>query len=107
MLLTEKSRMVDVTAQAQKDEFVYDVNYRFEGNTLQRLCCDVKRTVEQSDKPFEGAQNMGQEMYLGYMINESGNKQICLPEDMDIAPHLSMFEEILCEVKDALAIKVK
>lgn len=107
MLLKEQSRIINVNATMERNGFNYSVNYTTDNGVLRKLQCDVQgKTQVPIDTP-EGVQYSEEQAHLGYMLNESGNKQISLREDTEIAPHLAVFEEILEEVKKGVEAKAK
>ena len=89
-MLTENSREIAVKATAEVDGYRYDVSYNtaIDGKTLQKLHCNV----------FKGATDTEPENYVGLMFQESGNKQVSLRQDVDMVPHLTVFNQILSEV---------
>jgi len=106
MLLKETSKVTTVTGEAKSNDFTYRVEYRASNNTLERLQCNVHQTVKvPTEVPGGGTQNMEQEVNLGYIILESGNKNIVLQEDADITAHLGVFDKIVAEVKESLVVK--
>lgn len=46
----------------------------------------------------EGKQTVERRNNVGTMFRESGNKQISLQEGEEIAPHVTVFEQILADV---------
>ena len=100
MLLQELNRTTSVNATAKNGDFTYNVNYSIESGNLSRLHCSVSQTVKTPIEVPEGEiQYSEQETYLGHIVNESGNKQIVLKEDVDMIPHVEFFNKILAEVK--------
>lgn len=100
MLLKEINRTASVSAEAKSGEFTYNVGYTIENGIIRSLNCDVKQTVQESvEVPGGEMQTVEREEHLGYLLNESGNIQISLRENVDIAPHLTMFNAILKKVK--------
>ena len=93
-MFTEKSRATAVTGSAESGGFIYKVNYSTDGDKLIRLHCNVYKKASETEP----------EQYVGLMFNESGNKQFSFPQDIDITPHVAVFETILGEVKASLAI---
>ena len=51
---------------------------------------------------FKGATEKEPETYIGLMFQESGNKQVSLRQDIDMVPHLTVFNQILSEVTASL-----
>ena len=93
-MFTEESRATAVTGSAENGNFNYKVNYSTDGDKLLRLHCNVYKKASETEA----------EQYVGLMFNESGNKQFSFPQDVDVAPHVAVFETILGEVKASLAI---
>jgi len=93
-MFTEESRATAVTGSAENGNFNYKVNYSADGNKLIKLHCTVYKKATETEP----------EQYVGLMFNESGNKQFSFPQDVDVAPHVAVFETILGEVKASLAI---
>ncbi len=89
-MLTENSREIAVKATAEVDGYRYDISYNtaIDGKTLQKLHCNVYKKATEKEP----------ETYLGLMFQESGNKQISLKQDVDMVPHLTVFNQILSEV---------
>ena len=96
-MFTEESRSIAVTGSAENDGFLYRVNYNTDGKNLIKLHCNV----------FKGATEKEPETYLGLMFQESGNKQISLRQDVDMVPHLTVFNQILSEVNATLSAETK
>lgn len=102
-MLVEKSRITEITAEVTNATHVYGVRYKLNGNELVSLHCDVSKKVpEEVDTPG-GKQTVNRVERIGIMFKESGNKQISLRENEDIAPHVVVFEQILAEVVTSLA----
>ena len=93
-MFTEESRSIAVTGSAENGNFNYKVNYSTDGDKLLRLHCNVYKKATETEP----------EQYVGLMFNESGNKQFSFPQDIDVAPHVAVFETILSEVKASLTI---
>lgn len=91
-MFTEESRSIAVTGSAESNGFIYRVNYNTDGKNLIKLHCNV----------FKGATEKEPEAYLGLMFQESGNKQISFKQDVDMVPHLTVFNQILGEVTASL-----
>lgn len=89
-MLTENSREIAAKATAEVDGYRYDVSYNtaIDGKTLQKLHCTVHKQATDTEP----------ENYVGLMFQESGNKQISLKQDIDMVPHLTVFNQILSEV---------
>ena len=96
-MFTEESRSIAVTGSAENDGFLYRVNYSTDGKNLIKLHCNV----------FKGATDTEPEAYLGLMFQESGNKQVSLRQDIDMVPHLTVFNQILSEVNTILSAETK
>ncbi|MDD3038601.1 hypothetical protein [Bacteroides sp.] len=90
-VLTENSKTTQVEAIARSGEYEYQVTYSYDGNELHRLTCNINK-VEVNE----------QRNYAGYMSFENGNKSMNFPANVEIAPHIVMFEAILTEVKAGL-----
>ena len=86
--LTENLRTTQVESTAKGGE--YDVSYVYNGKNLLRMSCNI----------YKG--NAENQSYSGCMSFESGNKSMNFPEDVEIAPHITMFESILQEVNESL-----
>ena len=56
-----------------------------------------KKVSEEIETP-EGKQTVESRKSVGIMFRESGNKQISLQEGEEIAPHVTVFEQILADV---------
>lgn len=98
-MLTEKSREIAVKATVEVDGYRYDVSYNtaIDGKTLQKMHCNV----------YEKSTETKPEEYVGLMFQESGNKQISLKQDIDMVPHLNVFNQLLSEVNDTLSYETK
>jgi len=94
-MFTEESRSITVTGSAESGGFIYKVNYSTDGDKLLRLHCNVYKKASETDP----------EQYAGLMFQESGNKQFSFPQDTDIAPHVTVFDTILSEIKTSLEVK--
>lgn len=92
--LTETSRFTQVEAIAKNGEYEYQVSYSFSGKDLTRIQCNINKV-----ETIEGQE---QHSYAGYMVTENGNKAMNFPGDSEIAPHLTMFDSIVSEVKLAV-----
>lgn len=90
-ILIENSRTTQVEATAVNGEFEYQVSYAYEGKELRRLSCNINKVTEDGNRTFSG-----------YMSLEGGNKAMNFPVDIEITPHIIMFENILSEVKAAI-----
>ena len=80
-----------VESTAKGGEYEYHVSYVYNGKNLLRLSCNI----------YKG--NAENQSYSGCMSFESGNKSMNFPADVEIAPHIPMFESILQEVNEGLA----
>ena len=106
-MLTENSRAIAVTATAEKGDYKYSVDYNLNGNKLVSLHCNIyKKTIEEVTTST-GTQQVEKEEYAGLMFQENGNKQFSFPQDTDITPHVTVFEQILVEVKASLVTDTK
>jgi hypothetical protein len=94
-MFTEESRATAVTGSAENGDFNYKVDYKTDGNKLIKLHCNIYKKTTETEA----------ELYVGFMLNESGNKQFSFPQDTDIAPHVTVFDTILSEIKTALEVK--
>lgn len=94
-MFTEESRSITVTGSAERNGFIYKVNYSTDSDKLLRLHCNVYKKASETEP----------EQYAGLMFQESGNKQFSFPQDTDITPHVAVFETILSEIKTALEVK--
>lgn len=94
-ILTEKSRTTQVEATAKSGEYEYQVSYSYDGKELRRLSCNINKVT--------GLEGNEEHTYSGYMSSENGNKAMNFPADVEIAPHIAMFESILLEVSEGLA----
>jgi len=90
-ILTESLRTTQVEAIAKSGEYEYQVTYSCNGVELLRLSCNINKIDENENR-----------IYSGYMASESGNKSMNFPADVEVAPHVTMFENILTEVKAGL-----
>ena len=95
-MFTEESRSITVTGSAESGGFIYKVNYSTDGDKLLKLHCNVYKKASETEP----------EQYVGLMFNESGNKQFSFPQDIDVAPHVAVFETVLAEVKAGLTSEV-
>jgi hypothetical protein len=64
-------------------------------NILHSLSCNINKVT--------GLEGNEERAYSGYMSSENGNKSMNFPEDVEIAPHVTMFESILQEVNEGMA----
>lgn len=97
-MLVETSRTTEVRGEVITDNYVYEVNYSLNGKELTRLHCNVNKKVSEEVETPEGKQTVESQLYVGIMFKESGNKQISLQEGEEIAPHVTVFEQILIDV---------
>lgn len=93
--LIENSRTTQVEAIATSGEYEYQVSYSYDGKELRRLSCNINKVT--------GLEGNEEHTYSGYMSFENGNKAMNFPADVEIAPHVAMFESILLEVSEGLA----
>ena len=91
-ILTEYSRTTQVEAITKSGEYEYQVSYSYDGKELRRLSCNINKVTGNEERT-----------YSGYMSSENGNKAMNFPADIEIAPHITMFESILQEVNEGLA----
>lgn len=104
-MFQEESRTVQVNGKAVSGDYQYNVNYSVNNNNLSRLHCEVIKTVaEEIDTPT-GKQPVTSGRYIGYLLLESGSKQMSLPESENATAHLTAFDQIAKEVKAALEAK--
>ena len=102
-MLVVKSRTTKVVGEVITDNYLYKVNYNLNGEELVNIHCDVyKKLTQEIDTP-EGKQNVERTENVGMMFKEAGNKQICLRDGEDTAPHAVVFEQILSEITTLLA----
>lgn len=94
-MFTEESRSIAVTGSAESNGFIYRVNYSTDGKKLLKLHCNVYNKATET-KPEE---------YIGLMCQESGNKQISLKQDIDMVPHLTVFNQLLSEINASLNVE--
>lgn len=104
-MLVEKSRTTEVRGEVITDGYRYGVKCNFNGKELVKLHCDVDKKVSEDVETPEGKQTVERQNNVGFMLRESGNKQISLQEGEAIAPHVVVFEQILSEAA-ALLIPV-
>ncbi|WP_368121999.1 hypothetical protein [Bacteroides thetaiotaomicron] len=93
-ILKEKSRVTQVDALAKVGEYEYQVSYSYDGNELRRLICNINKVTE-----LNGTEDR---VYSGYMSFENGNKSMNFPADVEVEPHVAIFEDILQEVRGDL-----
>lgn len=89
--LTDNLRTTQVESTAKGGEYEYHVSYVYDSKNLLRLSCNIYKC------------NAENQSCSGCMSFESGNKSMNLPEDVEIAPHITMFESILQEVNEGLS----
>lgn len=93
-ILTEVSRTTEVSATAKNGDFEYNVNYSYVGDSLKRLSVQINKVSA-----------LGEEKtYSGYMGYEGGNKTTSFPLDVEMSPHILMFEAIIKEVEDSIKV---
>ena len=101
-MFQEESRTVQVNGKAVSGDYQYNVNYSVNNDNLSRLHCEIIKTVtEEIDTPT-GKQPITAGRYIGYLLLESGSKQMSLPESENVAAHFEVFDQIIQEVKTAL-----
>lgn len=101
-MFQEESRTVQVNGKAVSGGYQYNVNYSVNNDNLSRLHCEIIKTVtEEIDTPT-GKQPITSGRYIGYLLLESGSKQMSLPESENVAAHFEVFDQIIQEVKTAL-----
>ena len=101
-MFQEESRTVQVYGKAVSGDYQYNVNYSVNNDNLSRLQCEIIKTVtEEIDTPT-GKQPITSGRYIGYLLLESGSKQMSLPESENVAAHFEVFDQIIQEVKTAL-----
>lgn len=93
-ILTEKSRFTQVEAIARNGEFEYQTTYVHIGKDLSRIQCNIYKV-----EMVEGVENL---ISVGYMLFENGSKSMNILAEIEIAPHIVLFESILKEVKEGL-----
>ena len=90
-MLVERSRNLQVSAEATVGNYVFRTEYRVSGKSeLMNINCQVYKTTESSQE------------YVGNMSLESGNKNICIRETEQVSELLPTFESIITEVKASL-----
>ncbi len=91
-MFIEESRSIAVIGSAESGDYKYKVDYNSDGKKLLKLHCNV----------YKKAMDVEPETYIGLMFQESGNKQISLKQDIDMVPHLTVFNQLLSEVNTSL-----
>jgi len=90
-MLKEKTRALQVTAEAVQGNYTFRTEYHVSGRSeLVNINCQVYKATEDTQE------------YIGNMILESGNQNICIRENEDLAELLPTFEGIIAEVKATL-----
>ena len=101
-MFKEESRTVQVNGKAVSGDYQYNVNYSINNSNLSRLHCEINKTVtEEIDTPT-GKQPVTAQRYIGYLLLESGSKQMSLPESENVAAHFEVFDQITAEVKQTI-----
>lgn len=91
-MLVEKSRNLQVNAEASVGNYMFRTEYRVAGKSeLISVNCQVYKTGEAINE------------YVGSMSLESGNKSICIRDTEQVAELLPTFEAIVTEIKQSLA----
>jgi hypothetical protein len=90
MILTEKTRVIAVTATATSTGYRYDVNYELGNNALSKVNVSIYAVKD------------GVDTYLGYMNLTSGQKTYQLLSTEEITAHDAMFTSIISEITTAL-----
>ena len=104
-MFQEESRTVQVNGKAVSGDYQYNVNYSVNNDNLSRLHCEsIKTVTEEIDTPT-GKQPVTSGRYIGYLLLESGSKQMSLPESENVAAHFEVFDQITREVKATLEPK--
>ncbi|WP_071146668.1 hypothetical protein [Bacteroides ihuae] len=106
-MFTEESRTTTVVGSAESGDYKYNVDYNLNGNKLVNLHCNVYKKVSEEVTTSTDKQTVEREEYAGLMFQENGNKQFSFPQDTDITPHVTVFEQILVEVKASLVTDTK
>lgn len=90
-MLKEKTRALQVTAEAVQGNYTFRTEYNVSGRSeLVNINCQVYKATEDTQE------------YIGNMILESGNKNICIRENEKVSELLPTFEGIIAEVKATL-----
>lgn len=93
-ILTEKARLTQIDATATSGEYTYDASYSFNSEKeLLRLQVNINKNVLEAPST-----------YCGFMSLDQGARNMNFPSgiDNDIVAHVTMFENILAEVKSDL-----
>lgn len=90
-LLVEKERAISVKAEVKQNGFRYDVNYDFNGSSLNKVRCNIY--TENNE-------------YAGYMNLANGSTSMSFPEGSDITAHSTLFQGIVAEVREELKPEV-
>ena len=104
-MFQEESRTVQVNGKAVSGDYQYNVNYSVNNDDLSRLHCEITKTVTDEIDTPTGKQPVITQQYIGYLLLESGSKQMSLPESENVTAHLTAFDQITKEVKATLEPK--
>ena len=104
-MFQEESRTIQVNGKAVSGDYQYNVNYSVNNSSLSRLHCEITKTVTDEIDTPTGKQPVIAQRYIGYLLLESGSKQMSLPESENVTAHLTAFDQIAKEVKATLEAK--
>ena len=104
-MFQEESRTIQVNGKAVSGDYQYNVNYSVNNDDLSRLHCEITKTVTDEIDTPTGKQPVITQRYIGYLLLESGSKQMSLPESEYVTAHLTAFDQITKEVKATLEPK--
>ena len=104
-MFQEESRTIQVNGKAVSGDYQYNVNYSVNNSSLSRLHCEITKTVTDEIDTPTGKQPVTSGRYIGYLLLESGSKQMSLPESENVTAHLTAFDQIVKEVKATLEPK--
>lgn len=104
-MFQEESRTVQVNGKAVSGDYQYNVDYSVNNDNLSRLHCEITKTVTDEIDAPTGKQPVTTQRYIGYLLLESGSKQMSLPESENVTAHLTVFDQITKEVKVTLEAK--
>ncbi|WMI95590.1 hypothetical protein [Bacteroides fragilis] len=104
-MFQEESRTVQVNGKAVSGDYQYNVDYSVNNDNLSRLHCEITKTVTDEIDTPTGKQPVTTQRYIGYLLLESGSKQMSLPESENVTAHLTVFDQITKEVKVTLEAK--
>lgn len=93
-ILTEKTRIIAVTAVSQDDNYLYEVSYQTssDGKKLQNLSVNIKGL---KDNTFKGSMNINADGLINTNFNNA---------DIDTVAMMTLFNSIIAEVKAGLII---